>query len=825
MAEPTSLELHLLSGLCERWLQAWQALPKRLAEVKEFLKRPEWRATPRGSRIHTSISGYEKRARAGRFALADLRSMSEELARWIACEQQQANHRAAGSLYSALHGRLENLVSLLVNGPHDIAERARRCALAIGQQADAGRGGLRADLERLATAAEHADAAALAVILPGIRAATGDVPLPRLPASPSVRASLCRRWVVVGVEDDPVWQRAIERAVEITRRRLPDGFDAECEILSDRQSAEARLIHLAEVYREALQRESGSVSLTRPLAVVDLGIPATAAAAGDPSRDEGLRLLSLIRDPARNIPAVVLTTAPNCIGDHHTTFSLGVSEYLLKGTDSEGRLQDALLRTITSRPSRILEIREDAEGVFRLDGVDVPLEPVPFRTLAVLSDAAPSPLTCDEILDRLEERYGGYRGGVCVEEYASPVIFSIVANWAAAKEETVSEIAAVAWFKENRYGLWQKLVLRLQQAGIDVSRAAEVAAYLDREYGRAAEAGTDYDTRNLSKHVHEIRRAIKTAFNAVGRTVTPEEEVLVTDVEGGVLMYRVVASVLAGDAVKPARPFRVVVVENDVPGWQEPIRDLLASSGYEVRVACSEEDGIVAAREFSPDLMVLDMHLPKDAAAFREDPLSGDEMAGLAVLRAVQEFLPRVRAVALTTYAHRDDIRDAAAAHGLRVTDFVAKDATSDLTWETDLILKLHRTREELRRNAVLPLPDVPEVLMFPVIRLWRSRREERYVEVFGRPWHPSTNQNKLLWVLAVRDNEVVPTSEVMDEIWGDGDHENKLKKLVQQFRKAVAEEWFGLSEPAARKRVGEWVLANVDKMGWMLRGTVIFGD
>jgi len=61
---------------------------------------------------------------------------------------------------------------------------------------------------------------------------------------------------------------------------------------------------------------------------------------------------------------------------------------------------------------------------------------------------------------------------------------------------------------------------------------------------------------------------------------------------------------------------KVVIVE-DEPAIAEMYRFKLAQSGYEVRFALNGEEGLALVQEFQPDLILLDLMMPK---------MSGEEM-------------------------------------------------------------------------------------------------------------------------------------------------------------------------------------------------------
>jgi signal transduction histidine kinase len=94
----------------------------------------------------------------------------------------------------------------------------------------------------------------------------------------------------------------------------------------------------------------------------------------------------------------------------------------------------------------------------------------------------------------------------------------------------------------------------------------------------------------------------------------------------------------------PASPRRILVVDDNHDAG-DSLGDLLELSGHQVRVARSGPQAVEAAREFRPDVAILDIGLPG---------MSGHELA--ARLRA-EPFGPSLILVALTGYGQDEDRR------------------------------------------------------------------------------------------------------------------------------------------------------------------------
>jgi signal transduction histidine kinase len=106
-----------------------------------------------------------------------------------------------------------------------------------------------------------------------------------------------------------------------------------------------------------------------------------------------------------------------------------------------------------------------------------------------------------------------------------------------------------------------------------------------------------------------------------------------------------VAVEAAGGRTKAAREARRVLVVEDHLDTSETLRDLLELSGFEVEIAGSGTDGVAAARQFHPDVVLCDLGLPgmdgyEVASTLRRDPATA-----------------AARLIALTGYGGEEDRR------------------------------------------------------------------------------------------------------------------------------------------------------------------------
>jgi len=99
-----------------------------------------------------------------------------------------------------------------------------------------------------------------------------------------------------------------------------------------------------------------------------------------------------------------------------------------------------------------------------------------------------------------------------------------------------------------------------------------------------------------------------------------------------------------GEQALPARPRRLLVVEDNLDARQT-LRTLLETLGHEVHEAADGEAGVAAALERRPDLVFVDIGLPR--------------LDGYEVARRLRAAHLRARLVALTGYGRDDDVQRA----------------------------------------------------------------------------------------------------------------------------------------------------------------------
>ncbi len=198
---------------------------------------------------------------------------------------------------------------------------------------------------------------------------------------------------------------------------------------------------------------------------------------------------------------------------------------------------------------------------------------------------------------------------------------------------------------------------------------------------------------------------------------------------------------------------RILIVEDNV-GLASVISDNLVLEGFEVKTVHDGDLAITAARDFVPDLIVLDVMLPGT---------DGFELCGL--LRRAQQ----ASIVMLTARSQKDDrIRGLT----LGADDYVTK--PFDLE---ELLARIHAV---LRRSR----PDVEDLTLgrvtinFRTLKAWDG---DHPIELTHREF-------ELLRYLAERKEAVVHRKQLLREVWGyaSAPHTRSVDQAIVRLRKKI---------------------------------------
>ena len=181
---------------------------------------------------------------------------------------------------------------------------------------------------------------------------------------------------------------------------------------------------------------------------------------------------------------------------------------------------------------------------------------------------------------------------------------------------------------------------------------------------------------------------------------------------------------------------RILVIEDD-PAISRGLADNLRFESHDVLTAGDGEEGYRLIRERSPDLIVLDLMLPK--------------LGGYEVCRKVRAEGSTVPILMLTA---RSDEADRVLGLDLGADDYVTKPFS--------IREVLARVRALLRR-ANPPKAEIPELRCGDVVVEFRRYEATKG----GKPLEMTRKEFGLLRFLASRAGEVLTRDDLLNEVWG----------------------------------------------------------
>jgi DNA-binding response OmpR family regulator len=185
---------------------------------------------------------------------------------------------------------------------------------------------------------------------------------------------------------------------------------------------------------------------------------------------------------------------------------------------------------------------------------------------------------------------------------------------------------------------------------------------------------------------------------------------------------------------------RVLVVEDD-PAILETVAFNLKREGYDVVTAADGISGLELSREIEPDLIVLDLMLPR--------------MSGLDVCRVVREE----QAVPILVLTARNTEKDKIAVLGLGADDYVTKPfSMQELMARVSAILR----RDRISRDAAGGI--IGEVLKAGTIEIQLNARE---VQWEGESVTLRPKEFELLEYLMRHPHQVLSRERILEHIWG----------------------------------------------------------
>jgi DNA-binding response OmpR family regulator len=201
---------------------------------------------------------------------------------------------------------------------------------------------------------------------------------------------------------------------------------------------------------------------------------------------------------------------------------------------------------------------------------------------------------------------------------------------------------------------------------------------------------------------------------------------------------------------------RILVVD-DEQGIVDFVKLGLQYEGFEVSTASDGRQALIAISDFKPDIVVLDVGMPR--------------MDGLEVSRAL-----RGSDIGIVILSARDGLQDRLAGLDAGADDYLVKPFHFEEL--------LARVRAVLRRRR----PTAGEVLRVGNLTLDDGTREVRLGE---RPVELTAREFDLLKLLMQHPGQVLPRDRILDQVWGYnfyGD-ENNVEVYIRYLRQKLGDE------------------------------------
>ncbi|MDQ4489883.1 response regulator transcription factor [Sinomonas sp. ASV486] len=204
-------------------------------------------------------------------------------------------------------------------------------------------------------------------------------------------------------------------------------------------------------------------------------------------------------------------------------------------------------------------------------------------------------------------------------------------------------------------------------------------------------------------------------------------------------------------------PIRALVVD-DEPSLSELMSMGLRMTGWSVQVASDGPSAVKAAREFRPDVLVLDVMMPG--------------FDGVEALTRIRQFLPEVPALFLTA---KDAVEDRITGLAAGGDDYVTKPFSME-----EVMLRLHRL---VQRSGVAAQDDAELVVGDLVLNT-----DTREVTRGGEDIQLTATQFELLRYLMENPKRVVSKSQILDRVWqyDFGGQANIVELYISYLRKKI---------------------------------------
>ena len=182
-------------------------------------------------------------------------------------------------------------------------------------------------------------------------------------------------------------------------------------------------------------------------------------------------------------------------------------------------------------------------------------------------------------------------------------------------------------------------------------------------------------------------------------------------------------------------PIRVLVVD-DEPALADLVAMGTGLCGWETRISHEGFDAVAQARDFAPDVLVLDRMLPG--------------LDGLEVLARIRQSYPEVPVLFLTA---KDTVQDRIEGLASGGDDYVTKPFSIE-----EVLIRLHRL---VQRSGAAAQDSATLVVGDLVLNI-----DSREVTRAGEPIELTTTQFELLRYLMENPRRVLSKAQILDNVW-----------------------------------------------------------
>ena len=216
--------------------------------------------------------------------------------------------------------------------------------------------------------------------------------------------------------------------------------------------------------------------------------------------------------------------------------------------------------------------------------------------------------------------------------------------------------------------------------------------------------------------------------------------------------------------------YRVLIIEDE----QELaliLGDYLKVEGYEVRLAFDGEAGLLAVLEFNPDLVLLDIMLPKSD--------------GVTVCKKIRE----TREIPIIMLSAKSGEMDKVICLGIGADDYVTK-PFSPLELVARVKAHLRRAEKIIQTKSESGEKDLAESKILQAGKL-KINKNSYECHVESVPLELTTREFEILYFFASHVNQVFSKEQIYENIWGMNEYGdissvavyiNRLRDKLKQF-------------------------------------------